>query len=367
MNSVMNGSSITSAGELRFRRSHRRGWIGTSALALFAVMGVWAAHVRAARTPPPAAAAALPVSVSEPLQRDLPMRLEFLGQFSAVERVELRAQVGGTLTQIHFKDGDIVKKGDLLFVIDSVPYDIKLHEALAQRDSARARSELATRELARAEMMKNTDAGSTQNVEQRAAEKQAAQAAVDNADALVRDARFDLDHCRITAPFAGRIGTHLVSTGNLVAGSRAGSSPTISLSDEVSFARQGTLDFVDNALDRASGTIHARAIIHNADLLLTPGGFARVRLAVSGPQATLLVPDETVLEDQSQHIVPVVGADDVVIARKVQVGELRGGLRVIRAGLSPTDKVILEGAPSATPGTKVSPRAGSIQFESDQE
>jgi len=353
--------------------------------------------------PPP-----LTVDVSVPVERKIGTRLQFLGQFSAVERVELRAQVGGTLTQIGFKDGDVVRKGDLLFEIDPTPYEIKLSEAKAQLESSHSRLDLASRELLRAETLKQTDAGSIQNVDQRAAEKRTAQAAVSEAEALVRDAQFDLVHCRITAPFTGRMGSHLASVGNLVSGSRAGNSPTtllatlvslnpiylnfdmseadymaflrerkqqkgsladrveVSLSDETTFDRQGTLNFVDNALDRSSGTIHARATMPNGDLLLTPGGFARVRLALSTPASVLLVPDDSVVADQSDHIVLTVGPNNVVAAKKVQLGDLRYGLRVIRSGLEPTDKVIIGGIPMAAPGSKVSPHDGSIQLRVDE-
>ncbi len=133
--------------------------------------------------PPP-----LTVDVSVPVEREIGTRLQFLGQFSAVERVELRAQVGGTLTQIGFKDGDVIRKGDLLFEIDPTPYEIKLSEAKAQLESSHSRLDLASRELLRAETLKQTDAGSIQNVDQRAAEKRTAQAAVSEAEALVRDA-----------------------------------------------------------------------------------------------------------------------------------------------------------------------------------
>jgi RND family efflux transporter MFP subunit len=348
------------------------------------------------------------VAVSMPLQRDVDRRLEFLGQSSAVDQVELRAQVGGTLTQIGFKDGDIVHKGDLLFEIDSTPYQIKLSEATAQLESARARLDLANRESMRATTLARTAAGTVQTADQRATDQRAAQAAVDEAEALVRDARFDLDHCRITAPFTGRIGTHLVSVGNLIAGSRAAASPTtllatlvsidpiylnfdmseadymtfqrerqqqkgsladkvqISLADEKGFTREGTLDFVDNTLDRSSGTIHARATIPNSDLLLTAGGFARVRLEVAPPAPALLVPDASVLPDQSEHIVLTVGPNDVVTPKRVQLGDLRDGLRVIRSGLDPSDRVIIDGIPTVRPGSKVSPQSGSIRLASDQ-
>ena len=346
------------------------------------------------------------VAVSVPLQRDVDTRLQFLGQFSTVDQVELRAQVGGTLTQIGFKDGDIVHKGDLLFEIDPTPYQIKLSEATAQLESARARLDLANRESMRATTLARTAAGTVQTADQRATDQRAAQAAVDEAEALVRDARFDLDHCRITAPFTGRIGTHLVSVGNLIAGSRAAASPTtllatlvsidpiylnfdmseadymtfqrerqqqkgsladkvqISLADEKGFTREGTLDFVDNTLDRSSGTIHARATIPNSDLLLTAGGFARVRLEVAPPAPALLVPDASVLPDQ--HIVLTVGPNGVVTPKRVQLGDLRDGLRVIRSGLDPSDRVIIDGIPTVRPGSKVSPQSGSIRLASDQ-
>jgi multidrug efflux system membrane fusion protein len=140
----------------------------------------------------------------------------------------------------------------------------------------------------------------------------------------------------------------------------------VSLADEKGFTHEGTLDFVDNALDRSSGTIHARATIPNRDLLLTPGGFARVRLAVAPPAPALLVPDASVLPDQSEHIVLAIGRNDVVTPKQVQIGDLRDGLRVIRSGLTSSDQVIIEGIPAARPGSKVSPQTGSIHFGSDQ-
>ena len=140
----------------------------------------------------------------------------------------------------------------------------------------------------------------------------------------------------------------------------------ISLADEKGFTREGTLDFVDNTLDRSSGTIHARATIPNSDLLLTAGGFARVRLEVAPPAPALLVPDASVLPDQSEHIVLTVGPNDVVTPKRVQLGDLRDGLRVIRSGLDPSDRVIIDGIPTVRPGSKVSPQSGSIRLASDQ-
>ena len=185
----------------------------------------------AATSPPPA----IPqVVVSKPLAREVDARLGFLGQFSASEQVELRPQVGGTLTSVHFKDGDIIHKGDLLFTIDARPYEIKLAQAMALLETARERLALADRELNRAQVLAAKSFGTEQTVDQRTADQRSAQAAIDDAKAQIRDAEFDLDHCRITAPFTGRIGTHLVSVGNLIAGSRAATTPTTLLATMVS-------------------------------------------------------------------------------------------------------------------------------------
>jgi RND family efflux transporter MFP subunit len=347
------------------------------------------------------------VSVAVPVQRSLATRVQFLGQFSAVQNVELRPQVGGALTQIGFKDGDIVQKGDLLFQIDPTPYEIKLSEATAQLETAHSRLDLAKQEFFRADSLKKTGYGSIEIADQRAAEQRAAQAAVNNAEASIRDAQFDLDHTRITAPFTGRIGTHQVSIGNLISGSRAGTTPTtllatlvstdsiylnfdmseadymtflrnrhegaavsdkvqVSLADEKTFTHEGTLDFIDNTLDRSSGTIHARATIRNSDGLLTPGGFARVRLEVAPPSPTFLLPDVAVLPDQSEHIVMTVGPQNVVAAKHVQVGDLRNGLRVIHSGLDASDRVIVDNIPVVHVGATVAPHATSVQLASDQ-
>ncbi|WP_222829230.1 efflux RND transporter periplasmic adaptor subunit [Terriglobus saanensis] len=246
------------------------------------------------------------VVVSKPLIREFNTRIGFLGQFSAVNQIELRAQVGGKLTGIFFKDGDIVHSGDLLFTIEPRQYEIKLAEATAQLDVATARLLLADQQLGRAKELERGDAGTVENVDQRTSDQQTARASVEGAKAWVRDAQFDLEHCRIKAPFTGRIGTHLVSVGNLISGSRTAASPTtllatlvsldpihldfdmsesdflafskhrslakngplhekidISLGNEDRYARQGVLDFMDNTLDRSSGTIHARATVRN--------------------------------------------------------------------------------------------------------
>jgi len=221
----------------------------------------------------------------------------------------------------------------------------------------------------------------------------------------VRDAQLDLDYCHVRAPFTGRIGARQVSIGGLVAGSRAATSPTtllatlvsldplyldfdmsesdfltfsrerarlkgplankvlIGLSDETNFSREGTLDFIDNALDRSSGTIHARATVPNPDLFLAPGQFARLRVAIAPPSPVYLLPDAAVMLDQSQRLVMTVAGDGTVKPKIVTTGELRGGLRVIRSGLEPSDRVVIDGLMRAIPGSKVAPRDGSIHFD----
>jgi len=391
-------------------RASAKLWVAAG-LAGIGLVAAWlkyspGAHGSSADTRP----AALPqVVVSKPLVQDLDTRLGFLGQFSAVSQVELRAQVGGTLTGIFFKDGDIVPKGDLLFTIDPRPYEITLAEATAQVDVAAARLELADQQLDRAKDLEQSSAGSVENVDQRTSDQRAARASVEDAKARVRDAQFDLDHCRITAPFTGRIGTHLISVGNLIAGSRTATSPTtllatlvsldpiyldfdmsesdflayskyrehlkgahiqkaeVALGDDKQYTRKGVFDFLDNVLDRSSGTIHARATVANSDLVLTPGQFALVRVIVASPSPTLLVPDSAVLPDQSQHAVMTVSADGTVAPKRVEVGEIRNGLRVIRSGLAPNDLVIVDGLLHAAPGTKVATQDGTIRHDGGQD
>jgi membrane fusion protein, multidrug efflux system len=404
------------AGELAEKgptRSNRRlaatVWIGTG-IAIIALLAAWLKY------PPHAQGKARSVAVvsvprvvvSKPLIQNLDTRLSFLGQFSAVSEVEVRGQVGGTLTGIFFKDGDIVHKGDLLFTIDPQPYEIALARATAQLGVATAHLELAEEQLARAKNLQESDAGTVENVDQRTGDHSAALASVEEARARIRDARFDLDHCRIYSPFTGRIGTHLVSIGNLISGSRTANSPTtllatlvsidpiyfnfdmsegdfllyskyermkgshiqhvaLAVGDDKGYTQKGTFDFLDNVLDRSSGTIHARATVPNPGFALVPGEFARVQLVVAAPSPTLLVPDAVVQPDQSQHAVLTVAADGSVVPKQVEVGDIQGGLRVIRSGLTANDRVIISGLLYAGRGAKVTTQDGVITPASGQE
>ncbi len=347
--------------------------------------------------PPP-----LPVTVSAPLTRDIASWTTFTGQFSAVEYVEMRAQVSGYLTEIHFTDGQIVHKGDLLFVIDPRPYEITLQQANAQLLTASAGLDLANREIARTARLQHEDFASTELLDQRVQQQRGAEATLEQAKAAVRSAQLNLEFTRITAPVGGRISMHRASVGNLIANSstllttivsldpihldfdmsesdyltyqrflqsqHGGSAGhpidrtvEASLSDEQGWPRRGTLDFIDNQMDRSSGTIHARATLPNPDLFISAGQFARLRLPTSSAKPTLLIPDEAVSTDQSRKLVMTVGPDGVVVPKLVELGALSSdGLRVVLSGLSADDRVIINGLMRARPGSKVAPQPGHI-------
>jgi RND family efflux transporter MFP subunit len=349
--------------------------------------------------PPPAPA----VTVSPPLQRDLASWTTFTGQFSAVDYVEIRPQVSGYLTEIHFTDGQIVHKGDLLFVIDQRPYTIALQQAAAQALTAAASLDLANKEIVRTAELHRSDFASGELLDQRVQQQRSAQAALDQAKAAVASAQLNLEFTQITAPLTGRISMHRASIGSLIAGGQSGVTPTLlttivsldpihldfdmsegdylayqrylqsqhggspvdrtvdaSLSDEQTWNHQGQLDFIDNQMDRGSGTIHARANLPNPDFFIAAGQFARLRLPTSAAKPTLLVPDSAIATDQSRKLVMTVAADGTVVPKPVETGSLADGLRIISGGLAPTDQVIINGLMRARPGSKVTPQPGTI-------
>jgi RND family efflux transporter MFP subunit len=330
-----------------------------------------------------------------------------LGQFSAVDAVELRAQVGGVLTGITFQDGQIVHKGDPLFAIDPRPFQIRLAQAIAQLQTAQAKEQLSEVQLWRARQLKQSEFGSAETVDQRLADQRSTQAAIETAKAAITDAQLDLEFSRITAPFTGRIGAHLVSVGGLVSGSRGGAGTStllativsldpiyidfdmseadyreyrlthggdaphdgveISLGDDEHFDRHGTLDFIDNAVDRSSGTIHARATVPNPDLAITPGQFARVRVPLGRPAPALLLPPAAVIPDQSREVVMTVAPNGAIVPKPVEIGGLHRGLRVIRSGLAAADTVVIDGLVRVRAGAKVTPATGTIVARADSD
>ena len=350
------------------------------------------------RKPAEQAAAPPPVTVAQPVKRTVTDWDEFTGRFEAVEEVQIRARVGGFVTNVEFKDGDIVKAGDLLYIIDPRPFEAVAEQADGQLSDARAKVELAKRELDRGLNLVQTSAVSEQVVDQRRQALQAAHAAESVAEGALKAAHLNIEFAHVVAPITGRVSRHLVSIGNLVQGSEGGATPLTSIvsldpiyvyfdMDEATYVRNsrlwfegrrpssrdtanpvrvtlvgetkpshnGHMDFVDNRLDVSTGTLRGRAVIPNKDLSILPGQFGRVRLIGSSPYEALLVPDTAIATDQSRKIVFVVKPDDTVEARAVTLGPLDDGLRVVREGLEADDRVIVDGLQRARVGAKVSP------------
>lgn len=345
----------------------------------------------------PPAQGAPPVTVAAPLVQDVVDWDEYVGRFEAIEDVEVRPRASGYLQGVHFRDGEIVRKGQLLFTVDPRQAQAALAQARAELAQAKATLANARTELARSRTLAEARAASTEEVEQRTASLRSAEAQVAAAEATVRARELDIGFTRVTAPITGRISERLVDPGNAVtadqtvltrivsvdplhfvfqgsealllkyqredAGVRAGAPVRIKLSDESDFAHPGTLDFVDNVIDSGAGTIRARAIVPNNNGFLKPGMFGTLRLEASRPYAALLVPDTAVMADAARRLVMTVGKDNTVVPKPVQTGPLRGNLRVIQSGLSRDDRVIIGGAQRAMPGQKVQPQPGKIQAQ----
>jgi RND family efflux transporter MFP subunit len=358
--------------------------------------GLWGGGGGAPQTGP---AGGPPVTVSKPLQKQVTDWLDYSGQFSAVDYVEMRARVSGYLTEIDFTDGQMVKKGDLLFVIDPRPYQIALANARAKLDQAGSSKVFAHRQLDRAGELREKDFLSQSTLDQRVQESRGAGAGVDSALSALREAELNLQFTHIEAPISGRIGAHKVGIGNLVSGGGSGGTSTLlttivsldpihfdfdlseadylalqrqlrgraeplpvlaRLGDESGWPHEGHLDFIDNQVDRGSGTIRARAVFANALGAITPGSFGHIHLAVSQPYDALLIPDAAIMTDQNTRLVLTVTPDGTVAPRPVQLGQMVDGLRVVRGGVTPEDSVIINGLLRARPGAKVTAMAGSI-------
>ena len=350
--------------------------------------------------PPQAAAApAPPVTVAQPVKRTVTDWDEFTGRFDAIEQVDVRPRVGGFVTNVEFKDGDMVRTGDLLYLIDSRPFEAVAEQANGQLSDAHAKAELAKRDLDRGLTLVETSAVSEQVVDQRRQALQAAHAAETVAEGTLKAAQLNIEFSHVLAPITGRVSRHLVSVGNLVQGSDNGTSTLlttivsldpiyiyfdmdeatylknnrlwfegkrpssretanpvqVSLSGETKPSHDGKMDFIDNRLDVSTGTLRGRAVIPNKDLSILPGQFGRVRLIGSAAYEALLIPDVAIATDQTRKIVFVVKDDDTVEARPVVLGPLDEGLRVVREGLKPDDRVIIDGLQRARVGAKVSP------------
>lgn len=341
------------------------------------------------------------VTVSLPVEKSIVEWDDYVGRFEASQAVEIRPRVSGALVAIHFKDGQIVHKGQLLFTIDPRPFAATLAEARARVASAATALTLARADLARANRLIADQAVSAEEVDSLKARVQSAEAAVAAARAQVQARRLDVEFTQVRAPITGRVSDRRVDIGNLVSGDSAANATVLTtvnaldpiyfafdgsealylkqrrqtagsdqveirLQDEADYKWKGKVDFTDNALNNGAGTIRGRAVLHNADYFLTPGMFGNMRLAAGGAHRALLVPDAAVVTDQARKIVYVVkGRDGSVEARPVEAGALVGGLRVIRSGLQPQDRVVISGVQYAATAPKVQTVAGRIEAVAD--
>ncbi len=370
-------------------------------LASFLLSACGESQQQQAAPPPPA------VTVATPIKREIVDYDEYVGRFAAVNSVEIRARVSGYLEKIHFTDGQVVKEGDLLFTIDKRPFQTSLDQAKANLQRARADLAFAENDLERASQLVRDKTITQQVYDQRTQVKKVAEASVAAQEAAVRQAELDLEFTELRAPVTGRIGDRRVSPGNLVTGgaggtttllativstdpiwfeftfdessylryermaaksnggdiaTRGGSSQVrLKLIDENDFVHVGRMDFIDNVIDKASGTIRGRAVFANKANIFTPGMFARVQVPGSPRYEALLIPDTAIGSEQARKFVYIVRPDNSVAQKYVELGPLSEGDRVVRSGIEPDDRVIVSGLMRVRPGVKVTPSTGAAQ------
>jgi RND family efflux transporter MFP subunit len=360
---------------------------------------------------PSAAQGATPspqVTVTKPTKRLIAETDEYVGRFVAVDSVEVRARVAGYLATVHFRDGQFVKEGDLLFTIDRRPFEATLAQAQASLAQAKANLAFTTSDLERAQRLVGGAVITQQTFDQRTQAMRVAEANVAAQEAAVRQSQLDREFAELRAPVSGRIGDRRVTPGNLVTGGTNGNTTLLTtitsidpirfeftfdeasylryvranqrgaasfpgdmaapvrlkLIDEEQFTREGKMDFVDNAIDRSSGTIRGRAVFANPNGTLTPGMFGRIQVAAGAPSEALLVPDVAIGTEQVRKFVFVVDANGIAQPKYVTLGQVVDGQRVISSGLDADDRVIISGLMRVRPGMKVTaqeaePRAAS--------
>lgn len=371
--------------------AHRTGILATLIVVLCASSG-WAVPARAQGAP----SAPPPVTVARPVVKDIMEWDEFIGRFEAVDQVDIRARVSGYIDKIHFKDGSIVKTGDPLFTIDQRPYRLAAEQSDTAVTSAQSRLDFATSDLHRAETLSRSGNITEQLVDQRRQNYQTARAELDRSRAALAQARLDLEFTEIKAPISGRVSRRLVSIGNLVNANEtvltnivsldpihfyfdvdersylgysrmgeAGTRPSgrdnpnqvfVATTDEREPNRPGRMDFVDNRLDPATGTMRGRAVFENKDMWLTPGLFGRIRIMGSGTYKGVLVPDEAIASDQDRRVVFVVNPDNTTAMKPVRPGPRIDGYRVVREGLTGDETIVINGLMRVRAGGKITPQ-----------
>ena len=353
---------------------------------------------------PASSAPPLPtVTAAQPLQKSITEWDEYTGRFTALETVEIRARVSGFIDSVHFQEGQIVKKDDLLFVIDQRPYQIAVEQAKADIERAQAKLDIGTQDVNRATPLLQDRTLTEREFDTRKSVQRDASGQLASANAALKQAQLNLEWTEVRAPIAGRISDKRVDAGNLISGGQtgatllsvivsidpihfvfdgseadflhylrlaaAGTRPSsrdapnpvaVRLADETEFTHQGRMDFVDNAINPKTGTIRARAVFDNKDGFLTPGFFGRLRL-FGGTHDALLIPDGAIASDQASKIVFTVADDGTVGTKRVELGPIVDGLRVVRSGLAPTDRIVIDGLPRARPGQKVKAEDGTIK------
>ena len=370
-------------------------------LSISAVLAAFASLPALAQGAPPAPT----VAVASPLAKRVIQWDEYTGRFEPREQVEVRARVSGFIESIHFRDGQTIKPGDLLFTIDQRPYLLSVEAARAEVARTKAQVALNENEVERAEGLTRNQTITARDLDTRKANLAGARASLQAAEANLKSAELNLEWTHVRAPLGGRISDRRVDAGNLISGGasganllttivtfdpivftfeaseadylrysrllQSGSRPSgrdapnpvqVRLADETEWKRDGKMDFVDNQLNARSGTIRGRALFENKDQFLTPGTFGRMRL-YGGEFDALLVPDSVIISDQTRKVVFLVGPENKVVPRPVTLGPIVDGLRVIRAGLAPADKVIVNGIanPMVRPGVVVNPQPGEIK------
>jgi RND family efflux transporter MFP subunit len=359
----------------------------------------------------PAAGSAPPpptVTVAHPFQKSITEWDEYTGRFTALETVEIRARVSGFIDSVHFQEGQIVKKDDLLFVIDQRPYQIAVEQAKADIERAQAKLDIATQDVNRATPLIQNQTLTVREFDTRKSIERDASGQLASANAALKQAELNLEWTEVRAPIAGRISDKRVDAGNLISGGQtgatllsvivsidpihfvfdgseadflhylrlaaAGTRPSsrdapnpvaVRLADETEFSHMGRMDFVDNAINPKTGTIRGRAVFDNKDGFLTPGFFGRLRL-FGGTHDALLIPDGAIASDQASKIVFTVAEDGTVGTKRVELGPIIDGLRVVRSGLAPTDRIVIDGLPRARPGQKVKAEDGTIKAAAAQ-
>jgi multidrug efflux system membrane fusion protein len=349
---------------------------------------------RGAQSPPPPQ-----VSVAKVLERPVKDWDEFTGRMQAVETVEIRPRVSGYIDRVAFTEGGQVKRGDLLFVIDPRPYKAETDRAAADLKRYKTSLDLARIELARVQRLKDSGAVSQEELDERKSTVAQAEANSAGAGAALEAATLNLNFTRVTSPIAGRVSRAEVTRGNLVTGgtnggtlltsvvsmdpmylyfegdeqaylrygqmARNGERPSsrdaanpvrVGLANEEGFPHTGQVDFVDNQLNPQTGTIRARAVLENKDGVYTPGMFARVQLLGSSEYSAILIDDRAVNTDQNQKYVFLLGANNQVEYRRIKLGRVIDGLRIVREGLKAGDVIVVNGAQRAHPGITVTPQ-----------